>query len=122
MAAKTLEPTVTHLLRLAVGIRDLDHLRAVQLARAGSPALEGGWRYDAATRRIVIDLAQRQAGDAFRLSLDIGIAAADGSLRIETVELTRKEERIELAADKEPTAVTLDPNTWLLAEIRFGKR
>lgn len=27
---------VAHILRMAVGIRDLDHLRAVQLARAGS--------------------------------------------------------------------------------------
>ncbi len=88
------------------------------LARAGSPDVEGSWRYDAAAKQVVIELAQTQAGEAYRLPLEIGL---DGA-RIEKIELTQKQQRFTLAAEKEPSAVVLDPNTWTLMEARFGKR
>lgn len=91
------------------------------LARAGSPVIEGSWQYDSANKRIIIELAQAQPGEAYRLPLEIGVTM-DGATRIETVELARKQQRFEFAADKEPASVTLDPNTWLLFEGRFGKR
>ena len=91
------------------------------LARAGSPVVEGGWRYDAATKRIVIELAQTQAGEAYRLPLEIGVTL-DGTTKLEKIEFTQKQQRFELAADKEPTTVALDPNTWVLMEARFDKR
>ncbi len=91
------------------------------LARAGSPVVEGGWRYDAATKRIVIELAQTQPGEAYRLPLEIGITL-DGTTKIEKIEFTQKQQRFEFAADKEPTAVALDPNTWALIEARFAKK
>jgi aminopeptidase N len=85
------------------------------LNRAGSPVLEGEWRYDAAAKKIVIELAQKQSGDAYRLPLEIGV-----SDRIETIEMTRKDQSFEIAADKEPTSVVLDPNTWTLMDAKFG--
>lgn len=88
------------------------------LARAGSPVLEGGWRYDAAAKQLVIELTQAQPGEAYRLPLEISI---DGT-RLEKIELTQKQQRFTLAAEKEPAAVVLDPNTWMLMEARFGKR
>jgi aminopeptidase N len=91
------------------------------LARAGSPVIEGSWHYDAATKRVVLELAQTQPGDAYRLPLEIGITT-DGKLTIEMIELTQKQQRFEIAADKEPAAVNLDPNTWVLMEARIGKR
>jgi len=91
------------------------------LARAGSPVIEGGWHYDAATKRIVLELTQRQPGEAYRLPLEVGVAV-DGGLRTERIELREKQQRFEIAADKEPTAVTVDPNTWVLMEARFVKR
>ena len=67
------------------------------LNRAGSPVVEGTWRYDAAAKKIVVDLRQQQPGEAYRLPLEIGL-----SDRIEKIEMTRKEQQFEIAADKEP--------------------
>ncbi|HZM86964.1 MAG TPA: M1 family metallopeptidase [Blastocatellia bacterium] len=91
------------------------------LTRAGSPAIEGGWRYDAASRRVVLELTQTQIGDAYRLPLEIGLTI-DGVSKIEKIELTQKQQQFQIAAEKEPLSVTLDPNTWVLMEARFGKR
>lgn len=91
------------------------------LARAGSPVVEGGWRYDAATKRIVIELAQMQTSEAYRLPLEIGVTI-DGVTKIEKIEFTQKQQRFEFPADKEPTTVALDPNTWVLMDARFNKR
>jgi aminopeptidase N len=84
------------------------------LNRAGSPVVEGSWRYDAAAKKITIQLTQRQAGEAYRLPLEIGLAD-----RIEKIEMVRKEQEFEIAADKEPGSVLLDPNTWILMDARF---
>lgn len=94
------------------------------LARAGSPVIEGNWVYDSQTKRVVIELTQVQSGEAYRLPLEIGLTL-DGAPKlekIEKVEMTKKQQRFEIAVDKEPLAVTLDPNTRVLMEARFGKR
>jgi aminopeptidase N len=91
------------------------------LARAGSPSVDGGWRYDAATKRIVIDLAQTQPGEPFRLPIEVGITVA-GATRIEMLEFTQTQQQFSVPADQEPTAVTLDPNTWVLMDARFSRR
>jgi aminopeptidase N len=102
---------------------DLSSFFRQWLARAGSPVVEGAWRYDPASKTIVLDLTQAQPGDTYKLPIEIGITT-DGAQqrRIETIELTQKQQRFEIAADKEPTAVVLDPNTWMLIEPRFAKR
>ena len=91
------------------------------LARAGSPVIEGGWRYDAVTRRVVVELAQTQPGEAYRLPIEIGITIA-GATRVEKVDVTKKQQTFELPADQEPVTVALDPNTWALVQARFDKR
>jgi aminopeptidase N len=87
------------------------------LYRPGSPVVEGGWRYNPQTKKVEIDLAQTQSGEAYRLPLEFGI---DG--RGEKIELIQKQQRFELAAEKEPSAVVLDPNTWVLMNATFAKR
>jgi aminopeptidase N len=84
------------------------------LNRAGSPIVEGAWRYDAAAKKIVVELAQKQEGEAYRLPLEIGI-----SDRIEKIEMAQKTQRFEIASDKEPASVTLDPNTKILMDAKF---
>lgn len=83
------------------------------LNRPGSPVVAGTWRYDAGAKKIVIDLAQKQEGEAYRLPLEIGIAD-----RIEEMEMTQKSQRFEIPSDKEPTSVTLDPNTKILMDAK----
>ncbi len=85
--------------------------------RAGYPVVEGGWKYDAPAKQIVIDLAQTQAGNAYRLPLEIGI---DG--KIEKVEMRSKQQHFEIAVASEPATVKLDPNTWILMDAKFSKR
>ena len=85
--------------------------------RPGSPVVEGGWKYDAAAKKIEIDLAQTQPGDAYRLPLEIGV---DG--KIEKVDMRSKQQRFEIEAASEPARVELDPNTWILMDAKFSKR
>ena len=93
------------------------------LTRPGMPSLRGGWRYDAASRQVHIEISQTQAGGSFRVPLEIAIGGASGPPRIEKVELTAATGQFAFAADTEPTSVTLDPNTWVLMQVEeFVKR
>ena len=84
--------------------------------RAGSPAVQGSWHYDAAARKVFLDLNQTQAGDAYRLPLEVDAGT------IAKIEFTQKQQRFEIAADREPSSVTLDPNTWTLMDAKLEKR
>jgi aminopeptidase N len=88
------------------------------LYRAGEPAIDAAWHWDAAAKKVALDLKQTQPGEVYRLAIEIAIA---GAARLERVEMTHREEHFEFASDKEPPAVDLDPNTWLLAEIHVSK-
>lgn len=103
--------------------KDLSGFFRQWLARAGSPVVEGGWTYDAAAKKVVVELSQTQPGEAYRLPLELGVTF-DGApqTRIEKIELTQKQQRFEISADKEPSKVVLDPNTWTLMESRFTRR
>ena len=90
------------------------------LYRAGSPVVEGGWRYNAATGKIAVELTQTQAGEAYRLPLEV--AVKDSQVRIEKIEMTDKRQKFEIACDEEPASVELDPNTWMLMDAKFAKR
>jgi aminopeptidase N len=93
------------------------------LRRPGMPKLKGIWRYDPAARQLQIELAQAQAGPAFRLPIEIGIADPKGLLRIERIELSQATGQFTIPSDSEPPSVVLDPNTWVLMEPpEFTKR
>ncbi len=98
--------------------QDLGWFFAQWLHRTPSPAIEGGWKYNAGTKKVEIDLLQTQKGDAYRLPLEIGI----GGARIEKLEMTQKQQHFEIASDGAPEVVTLDPNTWVLVDARFEKK
>src|SRR5262245_41643959 len=87
------------------------------LKRPGMPSVRGGWHYDAAAKSVQIDLEQTQSGDPYRLPMDIAIAGAAGTPRIEHVELTAATGRFTFAAEAEPSAVTLDPDSWVLMQV-----
>jgi aminopeptidase N len=86
------------------------------LTRAGIPTVSGGWRYDAATRQVVLDLSQTQTEDTFRLPIEVGLTMANGQMRVERVELAERNSRFTLPSESAPVAVTLDPNTWVLMQ------
>lgn len=84
------------------------------LTRSVSPVVEGSWRWDAASKKIFLELAQTQPGDPYRLPVEIGISDGGAAQRIEKVELNSKRGTFEFKVEKEPASVAFDPNTWLL--------
>lgn len=89
-----------------------------------NPALDGSWSFDPAAKKIIVELSQTQAGQPYRLPLELGIWSDSGAVaRIEKIELTQAKQRFEISADAAPRDVVLDPNTWILMESpRFRKR
>jgi aminopeptidase N len=87
------------------------------LRRAGTPVLEGDWRYDATAKAIRVRVRQTQPGEVYRLPVEIGV---DGT-RVERMEMQSREAEWTIPAESEPVDVRLDPDTWLLAETRFKK-
>jgi aminopeptidase N len=87
------------------------------LYRPGSPAVDGGWKYNAIDRKVEIDLAQTQPGESYRLPIEVAVGS-----KLERIEMTARQQRFEIPADQPPAWVTLDPNTWMLMAGKFGRR
>ncbi len=103
--------------------RDLRQFFRQWLERSAAPTVEGGWRYDAAAKRVEVELRQSQDGEPFVMPLEVGLSFGGATaVRIERIELGGQPGRFTFPADREPTAVTLDPNFWVLMESRFQKR
>jgi aminopeptidase N len=93
--------------------RDLRWFFQQWLYRAGSPSVESTWRYDAASKKVELTIAQTQAGEAFRLPMDVSV---DG--KVERIDVTSKSQKFDLPAEKAPASVVLDPGTWVLMEVK----
>lgn len=84
----------------------------------GHPVLTGGWSFDPSTGMLTVNVRQTQgSGTLFRFPLDIGVTAhgQDRAVpRVETVEVSRKDQTFSFPVEGEPEEVNLDPHTWLL--------
>lgn len=94
------------------------------LKRAGSPVIEGTWRYDADGKRIHLELTQKQAGNPFRLPMQVGILGQDKTepAKLVSIELNKLEQSFDFPSEKEPREVILDPETWILMQAKFIKK
>jgi aminopeptidase N len=104
--------------------QDLRWFFSQWLTRVDAPVLNGTWTYDANAKQIVADLTQTQPGEAYRMPMEVGVAAdsAGAPMRIERIEMTKKTQRFSIPADHAPSDVALDPNVWMLMQATFGKR
>lgn len=101
--------------------RDLGWFFEQWLTRAGHPTINGSWHYDSSTKRLVIELSQ--SGDVYRLPLEIGIAGeGTAPMRVERIELTQRQQKFEIVADRPPITVVLDPGTWTLMEATLQRK
>jgi aminopeptidase N len=94
--------------------QELDWFFTQWLHGSPSPALQGSWRYNGASKRIEVDLTQTQSGGAYKLPIELSTGGR--------LEMTQKQQHFEVTSDKDPGTLVLDPNTWLLADIRLERR
>jgi aminopeptidase N len=91
--------------------------------RPGSPAVEGTWHYDAAAKKVQLDLTQTESGAAYRLPLEVAITLpGTAAAQVEKVQFGQKQQHFEIAAEREPVAVELDPNVWLLIDAKIVRK
>jgi aminopeptidase N len=93
------------------------------LKRPGSPVVDGTWHYDAAAKKVVVELTQKQSGDPYRFSLEVGLTFDGAAVpKVVKIEQTKARQTFELDAETEPATVVLDPSTWVLMQATFAKR
>ena len=85
--------------------------------RAGHPQVAVTWRHDADTKTCVVDVRQTQDSAPFTFRLDLSI---DG--RPASVAVSERSHRKRIECPEEPTALTPDPETNLLAEIESAQQ
>src|SRR5207248_9444563 len=86
------------------------------LRRPASPSFDGSWHYDAAAGQIVVEVNQTQAGDPYRMPVEIGIVNGDrpqAAPRLERVTLRNNHDVLTIDEDRERAVVTCDPNILL---------
>jgi aminopeptidase N len=85
----------------------------------GQPTVAGGWTW--ADGVLTVEIRQTQpATNVYSTALDIGILVDHAAApRVETVALDQRTQTFTIKVEKEPVAVVLDPNTWLL--MRAGE-
>jgi aminopeptidase N len=99
--------------------RDLGWFFAQWLTRGGNPAVHATWRYEASKKAVDVTLQQSHAGAPYRLTLEVEVVSPSGTQR-HRVAVDQGRQTITLPADREPSRVVLDPETWLLADITTG--
>ena len=96
--------------------RDLRTFFSQWLTRAGNPSLQATWKYDPARKAVLLMVEQTHQGESYLLDVDVDVVS-NGKPRRHRLTLKAGRTDAELPADGEPSAVHLDPDTWLLAEM-----
>lgn len=93
------------------------------LYSGGIPEFQGGWRYDEGERALEVELRQVQrVGPVFRMPIQLGISFADGTAApVEVIQVDEEEDLFRVPLEREPAAVVLDPDAWVLMMAEFGK-
>lgn len=93
------------------------------LTRVDSPRLDMRWSYDEQAKTVRLTVTQAQTGDAYRLPVEVGVAAEPrGALSVTKFDMTQKTQMFTIPADAAPADVVLDPNVNLLADMTIGKQ
>lgn len=90
------------------------------LRRPGFASLATSWRYDAASRRVVLDVEQGHRFAPYRLTLSMDITDASGAVHRVRVDIAPEHSvhvTLPLELSAAPRAVVFDPDVELLAEF-----
>lgn len=104
--------------------RDLSGFFQQWLYQGGSLKYEGSWSFDPESGTIEVELNQVQDdGYSFRMPVQLGIYVEGNSEpRIEILNVDHMSNRFTISVDREPAAVVLDPNMWVLMDADFRRR
>jgi aminopeptidase N len=87
------------------------------LTRGGMLKVVGRWRWDAAAKALRLDLEQRQAGEPYRMPVEVAIdVEGESEPRTQRIELGERRQAVAIPLDREPRSVVLDPRTFVLMD------
>jgi aminopeptidase N len=101
----------------------LDRFFRQWLEQGGFPHVVGGWRYEPSAHAVAIDLTQVQPGAPYELPLDVELTTgAEEGPAVTRLNFTERRQQFQVQAEREPRAVSLDPDFCVLMDKQFGKR
>jgi aminopeptidase N len=94
------------------------------LTRGGMLKVRGAWSWDERAKSVRLDLEQAQAGEPYRMPIEVAIESAGGprAERVEKVELRERLQSFAIPLDAEPRAVSLDPRDLVLMDATIVRR
>jgi aminopeptidase N len=105
----------------AASKQDLGPFFTQWLRRGGNPKIDAAWTHHPSRGTVDLTLRQTQPGEPYALNIDVDVVTPAGTRR-ETVSLKGRAVTVSLKVDAEPSAVAIDPETWLLADIHTTRR
>jgi len=102
-----------------VARRDLGWFFEQWVYRPGHPILSVSHSFDSATREATIVIEQVQSADwpTFRMPVELEVVTAAARVR-HRVDVSERRTETRLRLDSAPTSVEVDPDGWLLKELR----
>ncbi|MBS1506097.1 MAG: hypothetical protein JSS79_05590 [Bacteroidetes bacterium] len=92
------------------------------LYQTGMPKIKGHWSWSDKKMELTLTLEQTQA-ESFSFSLEVGITTeANGLPEIKKVSINSKKSTVTFQLKKKPVAVSLDPQTVLLAQFELSQK
>ena len=79
----------------------------------GHPIFTAEWRWE--NGKVLLDVVQTQTGTVFRTPMVVELRDPSGTRR-ERLLIDERREHFELLSEREPSAVVLDPDEWILRE------
>jgi aminopeptidase N len=86
------------------------------LYQAGHPQLEVAWNNGAGFMQV--EMKQVQKSGLFTFPVAIKMTFEDGSSRVESIDMVESDARAEIEVSQKVVAVEIDPETWLLFEMK----
>jgi aminopeptidase N len=103
---------------------DLSRFFHQWLYQGGALEYRGGWRYEAESGTLEVELDQVQDhGYTFEMPVQLGIYfVGEAAPRVEVLRVDEVSNRFMIPVDREPVSVVLDPDTWVLMQAEFQRR
>jgi aminopeptidase N len=91
------------------------------LRRGGMLKVRARWAWDAAARALRLDLEQLQAGEPYRMPIEVAIeSVGETGPRVERIDLRERRQGFTLPLDHAPRAVALDPRDFVLMDAEVA--